>query len=176
MTVAPVYVLDANVFIKSKREHYAPDFCPGFWDAIRVGYLHGTLISIQPVREELMKGKDFLSKWVQEQVPERFFAAVDAEPVLEAYRNILQWVEANDADTRAAKSSFANAADPMLVAYATANGCELVTYEVSSPESRSAIKLPDVAKQFNVSCLRPYSMLRQIRARLILDRAASDEM
>lgn len=133
------------------------------------------LISILPVREELLRGKDFLATWAQEQVPEQFFAPVDAASVIGLSRDVLEWVEACDY-TRAAKASFARSADPMLVAYAGANGCELVTYEVSSPESKSTIKLPDVARQFGVMCPRPYSMLRRIGARFVLERAAHEDV
>ncbi len=34
MSPGPRYLLDANTFIRSKREHYAFDFCPAYWDAI----------------------------------------------------------------------------------------------------------------------------------------------
>ncbi|MEZ6104377.1 MAG: DUF4411 family protein [Pirellulaceae bacterium] len=33
------YLLDANTFIRSKREHYAFDFCPAYWDAILRGFM-----------------------------------------------------------------------------------------------------------------------------------------
>jgi hypothetical protein len=80
-----------------------------------------------------------------------------------------QWVEDNTQYSRAAKQKFVSGADPWLVAYARANEFILATYEVSSPESKSLIKLPDVARQFDVKSLPPYVMLRRLRVVLTLE-------
>jgi len=34
MSKSPRYILDADSFIRAKREHYAFDICPGYWDAL----------------------------------------------------------------------------------------------------------------------------------------------
>ena len=139
------YLLDANSFIRSKREHYAFDFCPAYWDALLKGFRDGRLLSIQPVRQELARGKDALAAWVKDHTPTEMFSATDDSPVLNAYASILNWVEGNEQYSRAAKQTFASGADPWLVAFASANACQIVTYEVSSPNSKALVKLPDVA-------------------------------
>ena len=35
------YLLDADSFIRSKREHYAFDFCPAYWEASCAGLNKG---------------------------------------------------------------------------------------------------------------------------------------
>jgi hypothetical protein len=98
------YLLDADSFIRSKRQHYAFDFCPGFWDALLKGYEQGRVTSIEPIRKELLKGKDKLADWLKNVVPEDFFEPVDEGDVEDAFSRVVQWVEANDRYVRAAKA------------------------------------------------------------------------
>jgi hypothetical protein len=164
------YLLDADSFIRSKREHYAPDFCPGFWDALLRGYRKRRVGSIVPVRKELLKGKDALADWVKDKVPDEFFESVEDDDVQEAGAEIMQWVEDNEQYTRAAKDKFVSGADPWLIAFAKVHGRTVITYEVSAPESKALIKLPDVARKFKVTCLPPYVLLRRLEVVLHLER------
>lgn len=169
MSKPPSYLLDADSFIRSKREHYAFDFCPGYWDALLVGFAKRRLLSIVPIRNELLRGKDALASWVKDDVSADFFATVEDQGVQGAYAEILQWVEDNEQYSRAAKQKFVRGADPWLVAYACISRSVLVTYEVSSPESKALIKLPDVAAHFDVASIPPYVMLRQLQIKLTLE-------
>ena len=164
------YLLDADSLIRSKRQHYAFDFCPAFWDALLSAYGQNRLGSIAPIRKELLRGNDALADWVKDKVPHAFFGSVDDPQVQIGYKKVSTWVEGHDQYSRAAKQKFFNGADPWLVAVAMANHFVLVTYEVSSSESRALIKLPDVAKHFNVTCIPPYSMLRQLQVVFRLDK------
>lgn len=155
------YLLDADSLIRAKREHYAPDFCPGFWDALLRGCSQRRVASIVTVKRELLKGKDKLADWVKG-VPEAFFESPENGDVQRAFSEVVQWVEDNSQFTRAAKQKFAGSADPWLIAYARSNKFVVVTYEVSVPDSKALIKLPDVARQFGVNCLPPYVMLRRL--------------
>ena len=47
MSNSQFYVLDADSFIRSKREHYAFDFCPGYWDALVRSYREERLCSLR---------------------------------------------------------------------------------------------------------------------------------
>jgi hypothetical protein len=161
------FVLDADSMVRSKREHYAFDFCPGFWDALLQGFKENRLGSIVPIRREILRGKDALADWVKDEVPKEFFEAVDTGPVQQIYAEIIQWVQDQTNYSTAAKQKFVSGADPWLVAFSKANNREIVTYEVSAPESK-AIKLPDVAHQFKVKCIRPYVMLRRLQIKLEL--------
>jgi hypothetical protein len=173
MSDRPVYLLDADTLIRAKREHYAPDFCPGFWDGLLLAFRQGRLISIQVIREELLRGNDALANWVRDEVPADFFISVENEAVEAHYRRILAWAEQNSQFTRAAKQKFARSADPWLVAVAAANGYVVVTYEVSKPEAKAFIQLPDVAREFNVKCIPPYVMLRELGIVLKLEEQSA---
>lgn len=170
MSQGPRYLLDANTFIRSKREHYAFDFCPAYWDAILRGFKGDRLRSIEPIRKELLRGKDVLATWVRDEVPNAFFEAVDDADVQAAYAKVMNWCEKHSVYTRAAKQAFARSADPWLVAFAVAFGDVIVTYEVSKPTAKSSVQLPDVARHFNVETLPPYVMLRQLKTQFVLSK------
>jgi len=168
MSAPTGYLLDADSFIRSKREHYAFDFCPGYWDALLRGFRQKRVCSITPIRKELAKGKDALANWIKHDVPDAFFEAVIDVTLQAAYAKVMQFVQDNNQYSVAAKQKFASGADPWLVAFANDKGYVLVTYEVSSPDSKSIIKLPDVAAEFDVDCIPPYVMLRQLQVKLTL--------
>lgn len=163
------YVLDSDSLIRSKNEHYANDICPGFWDALLRGFDSGQLCSVIPVRDEVLRGKDALAGWVKDNSPKSFFADVDTSAVVTAYAEVVDLVQQNGDYITAAKQKFLAGADPWLVAFAKTNEFNIVTYEVPSPESRSQVKLPDVARHFRIQCVRPYAMLRRIGAKLVLE-------
>lgn len=66
------YLLDADAFIRSKREHYAFDIVPGYWEAILKAHELRRVASIIPVRKELRRGNDDLAQWVKDNTPEAF--------------------------------------------------------------------------------------------------------
>jgi hypothetical protein len=70
------------------------------------------------------------------------------------------------------KQKFVGGADPWLVAYADARELVLVTYEVSAPESKALVKLPDVARHFDLKCIPPYVMLRRLKIVLELAKGS----
>ncbi|WP_442482735.1 DUF4411 family protein [Aeoliella sp. SH292] len=169
MTSPITYLLDADTFISAKRQHYGFDFCPGFWDALLRHHLTDRLRSIEPVHRELKRGKDDLTRWTTGTAPKGFFAPITDKRVQAAYAEVIRSVQGNSQYKEAAKQKFASGADPWLVAYANVFGCVIATYEVASPESKSKIKLPDVASTFEVPCTPPFEMLRAVGVILALN-------
>ncbi len=172
MSKGKSYILDADSFIRAKRQHYGFDSCPGYWDALLRSFRNERFCSIQPVRKELERGKDDLKTWVIKTAPEEFFASVEDEGVEIAYAKVIRNVQSNPQFTPAAKQKFASGADPWLIAYASVFRCVVSTYEVSAPESKAKIKLPDVAEKFNVECILPFEMLRDLEIVLRLGKSA----
>ncbi len=52
------YLLDTDVFIRAKNQHYGFDLCPGFWTWIDREHAAMKVFSIQRVYDELLAGKD----------------------------------------------------------------------------------------------------------------------
>jgi hypothetical protein len=166
------YLLDSDSFIRSKREHYAPDICPGFWASLLHPYTGNKLASIKPVRDELLRGNDHVAAWASNTALDGFFETVDGTNTVGAYKTIAQWVEANTHYKRPAKSAFMSGADPWLIAAAIASKATIVTYEIRDPDNRARIKIPDVAHQFQIPCIPPFAMLRALKCLLQFDGAA----
>lgn len=162
------YLLDADTFIRSKRQHYAYDFCPAYWEALIREHDQGLLSSIMPVREELLRGKNWLADWVRDIAPADFFEPVDDEAVQRAYASVMAYVNGDARYKTQAKARFARGADPWLIAFAIARNRVLVTYEARDRESTTRIKLPDVADHFELESMAPYVMLRQLNVQFHL--------
>jgi len=64
LTASQTYVLDANVFIEAAKRYYAFDIVPSFWNMLVVHAKHGQLLSIDRVRDELMRAD--LQAWASD--------------------------------------------------------------------------------------------------------------
>lgn len=162
------FLLDADAFIRSQKDHYGFDFCPGYWDAILTAHDLKKVASIIPVRKELLKGNDSLADWIKDRCPKSFFRDVKDIEVQRKLTEINSWVMANQQYSMPARQQFLRGADPWLIAYASVNGYVVATYEVAAPESKAKVKLPDVADEFDVECSPPFEMLRALGAKMVL--------
>ncbi len=161
------YLLDANVFIQGKNEHYGMDFCPGFWDWLLSSNAAGIVSSVTEVAEELQAGADELAQWSVKRGT-AFFLEPD-ESVLSAARRIDQCVTGQPFKT-AATNKFIGSADHVLIAHALAKQMTVVTHEKPS-NSKHTVKIPDVCKEFEIECITPFAMLRREYARFVLAEA-----
>jgi len=149
------------------RNHYAPDFCPAFWDCIPLYFRAGRLISIDHVFNEIKNPGD-LVQWAQN-APNGLFAFSGELPVRTAYTTIIDWVQNSSQFEPEAKSKFAAGADGWLIAYAQTRNGVVVTQEVSAPAAKVRVPIPDVCRAFSVDCVNTWEMLRQLNARFVLD-------
>lgn len=158
------YLLDSDIFITAKNLYYAFDLCPGFWSSLIHHHRRGRVFSVDRVRSELLAGRrtEDLVQWVRQEVPLDFFLEVDSDEVTDAYTDIMVWAQRNPQYLDHARAKFATGADGWLVAYARVHGATVITLEQRAPDSRSAIKLPDVCEQFEVEYDNTFSMLRAL--------------
>ncbi|MCC7475310.1 MAG: DUF4411 family protein [Pirellulales bacterium] len=122
---------------------------------------------MKPVRDELIKGKDALSQWVQNTLPDKFFLPIDDIAVVTVYKQLIKWAADCGSYKTGVVSKFADGADAWLIASAAVSKCRLVTYEVSSG-AKTIVKIPDAAHQVGVECIAPYSMMRELKVVLVL--------
>lgn len=162
------YLLDANVFIAAKNNHYGFDFCPAFWDWLDTANAAGTMHSVDRVYDELIERGDELTEWARDR--RAFFLALTADDV-RAVAEVNRWANDSPDYDPAAKAEFADAADSFLVAQAKAGGYTVVTHERIS-DGRKRIKIPNAAVAHEVQWCTPFHMLRVERARFVLEGAA----
>jgi hypothetical protein len=162
---APIYVLDANVFVQAHRRHYAFEICPGFWDCLIYQHQATRLISIDRVRDEILAG-DALEAWVKNSAPKTLFASTADATVVANFAAMVQWVQAEPQFKAEAKTEFAQVADGWLAAYAKAHPHHVVvTHEELRPDAKNRVPLPNVCKQFGVEYIDTFAMLKELKAR-----------
>lgn len=152
-----MYVIDANVFIDAKNRYYAFDIAPGFWDGLDGLLTTGRACSIEAVYDELVAGNDALSPWARNH--RGYFKPVDQQ-VVRQFRPLSNWAT-SQRFTQAALNDFTTTtADYLLVAFAAAHGCTVVTHERPDPNSRRRVKIPDACNALGVPWTDPWTMLR----------------
>ena len=124
----------------------------------------GVLCSIDKIGDELDVVDDDLTVWAKSR--KQMFFAVDVATA-PSLATLATWAAAG-AYRPAAKNTFLASADYQLVAYAHAHNHTVVTHEKSSPDSLSNIKMPDACSAMGVTCIDPFAMLRNERARFVL--------
>lgn len=162
------YLLDANVFIAAKNNHYGFEFCPAFWDWLDDANAAGAVHSVERVYDELIERGDGLSEWARAR--RSFFLALTADDV-RAVAEVNRWANDSVDYDPAAKAEFADAADSFLVAQAHAGSHTVVTHERIS-DGRKRIKIPNACVAHGVQWCTPFHMLRVEQARFVLGGVA----
>ncbi len=168
-----IYLVDTNVFITARDQYYSFRICPGFWDGIIQYHQKGGIFSIDRVRRELLARPttEDLFQWVNTELPQKFFFSSYSDEVMQAYNEIMLWVNQNPQYFKRAKLKFGRGADGWLVACAWVKSAVVVTNEASAPAAKKVIKIPDVCSQFGVRCEDTFSMLHSLNIQFDLREA-----
>jgi hypothetical protein len=169
MSASKRFVLDANVFIQAHRMHYAFDICPGFWTALVRQNGFGNVCSIDRVRGELVDEDDRLAEWV-ERTPKTFFKGTADQRVIQAFGDMVNWVQSEGQFTTEAKAAFAGGVDGWLVAFAKTNGLIVVTHEEYAPQAKRIVKIPNVCVEFGVAYCDTFDMIRVVGEQFVLKK------
>jgi hypothetical protein len=108
---------------------------------------------------------DRLSAWVKNAAPPTLFKGTADKAVSDAFRDMVNWVQAESQFTDEAKADFASVADGWVVAYAQANGLVVVTHEEYAPDARKKVPIPNVCLEFDVEYCNTFEMLRDLKVR-----------
>lgn len=160
------YLLDSDVFIRAKNQHYGFDFCPAFWEWAEGENAAERLFSVEKVEDELKAQDDELTTWADLRGVDFFLRP--SQTTLPALARVSAWVT-NQQYTQTAINVFLQAADYYLVGEALARGDVVVTHEVGANTSNK-VKIPNVCIGLGIKCLTPFEMLRLARARFDLRR------
>lgn len=160
------YLLDTNVFIAAKDQHYGFDFCPAFWDWLILKHAEGRVFSIEKVESEILALHDDLSIWARARGNSFFLRPT--QQILSSFQVVSEWVLSAGRYEPSAVNTFLGLADYYLIAHAHSEAYTVVSHEVSSGSAKK-IKIPDVCIGLNIPCILPFEMLRRERARFILE-------
>ena len=160
-----VFVLDANVFIEAARRYYAFDLVPAFWENLIRHAANGRIKSIDRIKSELERGNDELAEWVSGPFAHAF-ASTEGQDFIEAYRDVMKWVNGQSQFLPVAKAEFASGADGWLVAYAMVKSRIVVTHEVVAADARRRVPIPNVCQMFGLPpCVDTFQTLRELGVR-----------
>lgn len=118
-------------------------------------------MSIDRVRDEIHLNKDSLTAWVK-QTPNELFVSSAEQPVVDAFADMMDWVQRNGQFRPEAKAEFASVADGWVAAYAKVHDAIVVTHEVFHAGVRKRVPLPNVCQQFGLGYRNTFEMLREM--------------
>lgn len=156
------YLLDADAFIEANNVRYRPAEFPSIWIWIAEKAHEGTVRSVAAVRTELHDRQ--LRDWTDSELPDDFFRQ-ETDEESEVISRIASRIDLNRQYKDEAKADFLDGADVSLIAHAKAHGFIVVTYEVSAPNSRKKIKIPDIAAEEQVETMPLHDLFRAEGAR-----------
>lgn len=167
------FIIDANVLIAASRLYYASDIVPSFWENLTRKAEEKKIILLDLVKEEIDRGGDGLRDWLNERIFDFEVCSHVEGEIIAKYAEILQYVQTCGYYNEKGLKEWArnDIADPWLIAAAAIKGYTVITFEESagylSVKNKSGkVKIPDIAKHFNVEVHNLYYMMRQLKIRI----------
>lgn len=164
----PVYLIDSNILIQAHRRYYPFDVVPGFWKRFAELAHTGIVKSIDKVKLEVVDNcgdGDLLKDWCIANLPNDFF--LDTSIALQAYVKITSWAtSSSNAYTVRAMEKFlaTDYADSWLTSMALLdNNFIIVTEEISAPNIKREVKIPEVCDAFDLKYLNTIAFLRELK-------------
>lgn len=147
-----IYCVDTSSLIFAKNS-MPRDLFQGFWHPFEEKIRDRSIISIQPVFDEIGKGDDGLQQWSKEY--SFFFQDVTTE-IGYAVRDVIRSAK-EIVNHRAEKDE----ADPYIVALALTVGGTVVTQE-SARFKQGQMKIPLVCRRLDLRCTDLHGMMREL--------------
>jgi len=162
------YLLDANIFIQAQNLHYGMDFCPAFWDFLKQEATMNRLFSTDMVYDELKVYNDEVSRWVIENRDLLFTISSEDAETQSKFSEIANFTNSHTTYKASEKGRFLDGADPWLIATASTMRLTIVTHETLVSPNSTKVKIPNVAREFEVNWINPYEMIRRLGGQFIL--------
>jgi Domain of unknown function (DUF4411) len=152
------YWLDSNVFIEANDGPYSFAIAPGFWRHLENMLASGTIRCSEMVYKELIGFGDDVSDWFKKNKQNGLYEPL-TQSVQNHFANIANYVYVRyDA---ANSSDFLKGADGWVIGHALDTQGIVVSQESKHYPNANKARIPDVCKNFSVSCISIYEMLQQ---------------
>ena len=163
-----VFLIDSNSLISPYQLYYPFDFASRFWDQLKEKIEDGNVIILDVIKDELMKGNDELSKWIN-QFNHNLILDRRTSEILENYGKVLNYIQASGLYKEKALTEWSNVnvADPWLIAVALTFGHTIITFEkhnggIKAMSQLGSAKIPDVCRAFDIECRDLFYMMRAL--------------
>lgn len=159
------FLLDTNIFVTPYKSYYPFDFAPGFWKQLTSKPSLEKVTVMDVVRDEVIKGDDELSEWIQNIGDIHILTRKDSN-IIKEYAGVLSYLQNSPlySDRALRAWSEEGIADPWLIAAARAYGYTIVTLEASAGKITTVCnkpKIPNVGKDLGVKCENLFSFMRK---------------
>lgn len=161
------FVIDANSFIEPFQKYYSQIIVPSYWKILSANWDPNRLFVLDVVNAEITNRDDWLSNWLSENIEN---TSTKTQSTVENYGKIMRYIHNCGYYTDAGIKTWAESstADPWLIAYAMANDCTVVTFEIPAgsglniKNKSNKIKIPDVANHFGVRYVSLFYMMEAL--------------
>lgn len=167
------FLIDANTLMTASRFFYAYDLAPSFWETFEEEIKAGNIVLLDMVKAEIDKGQDELKEWVSEREDDfQVCNHIDSE-IIPKYAEVMQYIQECGFYNERGLNEWARneVADPWLIAAAAVKDYKLITFEQSAgslnvKNKSGRVKIPDVAKHFDVEVHNLFQMMRQLKIKI----------
>lgn len=168
-----VFLIDTNSLITPHLTYYPFDFAPSFWEQMERHIEDGDIAILDIVKSEILQGKDSLKDWILNLHNIGKYIDHRQSAILEQYAAILQYIQNSPYYKPSALKEWAgeNIADPWLIATAKVYDYTIITFEslnkgLNAKTPSKNVKIPDVAKEFEVKTQNLYYLMRVLKFKL----------
>lgn len=172
MKINEKFLIDSNSFIAPFKLYYSFDLLPKFWEQLKSEIVEGNIFLLDMVKEELQKGDDELSTWVNHFNKDIILSHKDAS-IIGNYAAVLNYIQTCGFYKTKALSDWSkeSVADPWLIATAVTYGYTIITFETKSGNldvraQSGRAKIPDISEKFGVKCNNLFYLMRQLSFKL----------
>ena len=165
-----IYLIDSDALISAHRRYYKIPHFPSFWKWLEKQFVTGAALSIENVKNELMKGEkeDALKVFIKKNV--MHFISTSSEEDQQNFRLIVNFAN-KDYEQSAALNQFLDGADIFLIAKAltlkdSRVSVVVVTNEQSSPNTRTKVKIPDVCNHFEIDTVTFFEFIYNLNIKI----------
>ncbi len=162
-----IYLIDSNILITAHRITHPMDIHPSFWNQLENILQRDDVISIDKVKDELEYFEDDLKLWINSSVIKSFWHK--SSLAITEYAGLQNWAYGQGYRPNALKDFASSSnADPFLIAYSIFLRekkdieSKIVTLEISAPDSKKNIKIPDASMAFGIKCIDNNEFYREI--------------
>lgn len=158
-----MYLLDFDVFMRAKNNHYPFDVVPAWWDWLEQAHEAAKVFTVDACRSEVLAGGDELADWMKDR-PASFSLKPQGSDQASLHL-VSEWAVNASQYRQGAAAHFLSVGDYFLVSQAHSLGYTVVTHEEPAPTAIKSIKIPDACRAVGVRWMTPWRMLRDEGAR-----------
>ena len=157
--------LDTNILIYASKVTNPLDIHPTYWAKMKEILDRDDVFSIDKVKDEIYYYEDDLLNWCKENIDSSFWKKTLY--ALSEYAELQNWVQTRSyKDPALIEFADVKNADPFILAHSLnairKNQNITIVIEVSNPDSKKRVKLPDVCINFGIRFINNNEFFREI--------------